>query len=849
MVLHQEGGLNSSLLGCLHDPLGLLANLLTGNEAGAEGALLAPGRGLPVGAIRHHLPSVTIAQVAREGVAEGLLGLRVLHRGGDLDPPAQVASHPIRRADEVRRIPVVVEHRHAVVLQEAPENADHPDILAHALDPRPQPAHAPNDAVHPDVGLARFVELADEDPVIEAVHLDQYRGVPAGLGVLDLPLDHLHELLPHVSWGHEELPVPPDGVLLVQAREVLEDVHHVPAQLGVAAEEAEVRVQASGHGVVVSRADVNVSLQGNPRVPLPPHHEHALAVSLEADESVGHRAPGRLELLGVRHVPRLVEPRLELHQDGHLLPPLGCLEQGFDHRAVVGRPVDRGLDRQHIRIRRRFLEEPEGRALETLVRVVDQDVAPADRVEDALPPVGRSPLRLTHRGAGRVRAHGDRGVPRVLEFRKVGVRGNLERLQVRQIQKRLDVVDVPLRVELQLVRQEIDQVVWGPLQHLQPHERGEHPFPDFLRDHLQQVLGLILVPLQLGVPRHPVRPGVQDLPAAEELIQVADDELLHGKEGYPPAAPTLASGGLHLDPPVHGRGNGHHGVGDPLRGGVFPQVLQSHPQPDAEGLQEGERVARIHLDWRQEQLELLSEVLGEPLPFVWAQVREPLGDVDALLGQPRLEVGVEDLGLMVGELLHVLRYELELMVWGPNQRVLLLHELVRLAGLQLPLQASHALCEELVQIRCGDAQEEQLLQQRHPLAARLGKHPPVESQPRDLRIVHRRAPAQLLDCQPANVAVALVGYVEVVPSPCVPLPCVVLALALRGGHHAAGLPRALFRLVRLLLQVGQQEVLVPLVDGAELDRRAGLGPHLGLSLQAPLDLPAPAWGVETFLRG
>ena len=251
-----------------------------------------------------------------------------------------------------------MEDRHAVVLQEPPQDAHHPHILGQPLHPGPQSAHSPHDAVNPDASPRGLVQLSHQNAVVQAVDLEQDGTAPATPTSLDLAVNHLRNLISHVHLGHQQLPVTPHGLLLVQAREVFKDVRGVPSKLRVAAEQAEVRVKPRGDGVVVPSADVDVGPQGLPRGDLPPDDEHDLAVGLEADQAIGNGAARSLELLGVRNVPLLVETSLELHKDGDLLPRLRGLHQGLDHRGVIRRPVHGGLDGEHVWVAGTLLQQP-----------------------------------------------------------------------------------------------------------------------------------------------------------------------------------------------------------------------------------------------------------------------------------------------------------------------------------------------------------------------------------------------------------------------------------------------------------------------------------------------------------
>ena len=115
--------------------------------------------------------------------------------------------------------------------------------------------------------------------------------------------------------------------------------------VGIGGEQADVLVEPGRLGVVVAGADVAVAADP---VGLLAHHEQRLGVGLEADEPVDDVHAGLLERAGPADVRRLVEARLELDQDRHLLAPLGRPDQRLDDRAVARGAVERELDGQHL---------------------------------------------------------------------------------------------------------------------------------------------------------------------------------------------------------------------------------------------------------------------------------------------------------------------------------------------------------------------------------------------------------------------------------------------------------------------------------------------------------------------
>src|SRR5438874_6317746 len=126
-------------------------------------------------------------------VVEGGAVRRVGHPDQRLDAPVEVAVHHVRAAQPDLRLAAVAEDEHPRVLQEAPEDAADPDVLAQAGDPRAQRADAADPDVDRHTRLGGAVEGVDDGLVHHGVDLDTDIGRAAGLLVGDLLGDALYQ--------------------------------------------------------------------------------------------------------------------------------------------------------------------------------------------------------------------------------------------------------------------------------------------------------------------------------------------------------------------------------------------------------------------------------------------------------------------------------------------------------------------------------------------------------------------------------------------------------------------------------------------------------------------------------
>ena len=207
---------------------------------------------------------------------------------------------------------------------------------------------------------------------------------------LDRPLDLVEQALGEVVRRDQRLAV---ALRARVAGQVVEHLGDVGADVGVGGEDPEVGVQARGLRVVVARADVRVVAHAGP---FAAGDQRALGVRLQRRDAVDDVDARLLEPLRPDDVRLLVEARLELHHADRLLAALGGVDQRADQRRVDAGPVHGLLDRDHVGVVGRLLDEGLDRGREGVVGMVDEDVALAHRRED----VGRLAVLALQRRLG-----------------------------------------------------------------------------------------------------------------------------------------------------------------------------------------------------------------------------------------------------------------------------------------------------------------------------------------------------------------------------------------------------------------------------------------------------------------
>ena len=332
-----------------------------------------------------------------------------------------------------------------------------------------------------------------------------------GLVELDLLLDEVDEPGAHRARRDEQ---PLEPAARGEAGEQVEEAREVLADLRVAGEEAEVLVDPRRLAVVVAGADVAVADEA---LRLLAHDEAELGVGLEPDDAVDDVDARLLQLAGPRDVVDLVEAGLDLDDREHLLARLGRVDEGVDDGRVAGGPVERLLDREHLGVARRLLDEGLHRRRERVVGVLDEHVLVAHRREQ----VDR--LRALGRGEVRVRAREELGE---LEVGAVDV-GDGE--EAAQVERRRQAVDLAV-ADLKLAGEHVEDLGVDVLLDLEPDRRTEAAPGQLLLERREEVLGVVLLDLEVLVAGDAEGEVLLDEHAGEELVEVGGDDVLERHE-------------------------------------------------------------------------------------------------------------------------------------------------------------------------------------------------------------------------------------------------------------------------------------------------------------------------------
>ncbi len=261
---------------------------------------------------------------------------------------------------------------------------------------------------------------------------------------------------------------------------------------------------------------------------------------------------------------------------------------------------------------------------------------------------------------------------------------------------------------------------------LEPDRRAEPAPQQLLLQGLEEVLGVVLLDLEVLVAGDPERVVLHDLHPGEEVVQVGGDELLERNEAHRCERIDVAvdADRLHHDEP--GQRLRHLDPSEVLL--LRRGVAHDDGEVEREARDVGERVRRVDGERREHREDLPPEVLVEPVLLLLGQAF-PVGERDALRLERRDELAAIHAGVAVHQLVRAHRDRLEDLAWGQAGR-----SRDRDPGRDAALETGHTHHEELVQVRGEDRREPAPLQERQVRVLGQLEHTLVEREPGQLTV-------------------------------------------------------------------------------------------------------------------
>ena len=285
-----------------------------------------------------------ISQLKVEHFLDLLPGLRIVDGGSHLHTVDGVAGHEVGRCD-IYLFPLSLsENVDPGMLQESSHDGHHPDILGFSGDTGDQAVDAADHHFDLHSRLGSLDHLVHDHLVCQGIQLKSKISIPAVPGDLDLPFDPVQDLILQAFRGNEEML---RGLQHLAQRKGLEHSGRFRSDLLVCGHDTEIRIQPGRLLIIVTGTDLGDILY---LVPHLPGDEAQLGMHLKTIQSVDHMAARSLQTTGPADVVLLIESRLKLHQNVHLLAVLRSLHQRLNHFTVLCQTVEGHLDGNYVRI-------------------------------------------------------------------------------------------------------------------------------------------------------------------------------------------------------------------------------------------------------------------------------------------------------------------------------------------------------------------------------------------------------------------------------------------------------------------------------------------------------------------
>ena len=503
--------------------------------------------------------------------------------------------------------------------------------------------------------------------------------------------DKLQDFPVQFKRRHDELL---HALKLADAGEQVEQIGRVFPKFLAAGEQAQIRINLGGGGIVIARAKVNVPPDA---IPLPAHHQRALGMDLVAHQTVNHVYAVLLQLARPFNVVRLVKARPQFHHGRHLFAIADRIHQGANNPRIAAGAIERHFDGERIGVGGGGFQKLH-HARKTLVRVMEQDVALGNRGKNIR-------LILQRRG------HRS-GKRRVAQLGRMAAL--IEHHQPRGVHRTADKIQI-LRREVQSLQQGLANLFRTVVGNFQPHRLAAPALVQLLFHGLEQVRRVFLIHVELAIAGQAESPVPEHLRAGKEIREKLPDQMAQ-KHIIPPA--ILA--GQRDEPRQNGRTLHHRQM---LGGNAVLRHLNPNDQVQRLVQQLRKRMRRVNGQRRQHRMHLIEIERFQPgqvRRFQFIEFQQP----DFVFGQGRLQFLMPADILVPHHLLHATRDGGEDFRRGET-----VHTAGGVAALNLLFQPGHPHFEKFVQIGTGDRKKLKPLQEGIGGVKRLFQNPLVEFQP------------------------------------------------------------------------------------------------------------------------
>ena len=450
--------------------------------------------------------------------------------------------------------------------------------------------------------------MFDDLVIDQGIDLDDDAARIFRRGAAGFLVDHGEDLFPQGEGRHDQ------SVPAGRGRKTGDDVEqcgNIAHQQRIVGKIAQVGIEFRSFVVVIAGTEMDITVDA---VFFAPDHQERLAVDLELGDAVDHVCAGLGQFHRPVYVVLLFETGFEFHQHGHLLAVAGRPDQGLHHRRTpAADPVEGLLDRQHIRIVRRGLQQTQDR-IESQIRMMQQE-------RSVFPDGAENIAVAVIKGMERQRRQ-----RRIVELRQMLQRGQFgHRFQVQQTGNRLDQHFFRRDIELR------DQPFPRPGRHVrgifQPDDAALGLLPQRQLQFGQQIRHRVRFQCEIHVAGDAESGTFPGLRTGEKQFQMIADQFFGGDENQP------FGGIFQQDEPGDDRRHFQQGIF--FRFGIRGQQTDQHFQSEIRD--QRERMFVVDRDRRQHRIELRIHDIRGGIFLRGGQVL-PADDPDPVLLQLRQDL-------------------------------------------------------------------------------------------------------------------------------------------------------------------------------------------------------------------
>ena len=284
------------------------------------------------------------------------------------------------------------------MFQEPSNERTNANVLGQPWNTRSNATESTNNQIDLHSRFAGAIERIHHAAVFDLIHLGNDSSWTLRCMQFNFTLDQFNKSPLHADWSDQQF------IELRLSRttcHVIEKSNKVFCNQWITGQDAEVLIDACGSRVVISGSDMAVATNA---VRFLTNDKSRLGVRLQTDHAVCDMHSSIFQFASPFNIACFVEACAKFDQHCDLFSTFGGVNETCNERTVTGSAIQRLLDTENFRIIRSSDDELFHTEIETLIRMMNQNIAFANLRKNARSSLGgkfggrkRSPTRIFHR--------------------------------------------------------------------------------------------------------------------------------------------------------------------------------------------------------------------------------------------------------------------------------------------------------------------------------------------------------------------------------------------------------------------------------------------------------------------